>query len=61
MKLAYALANTKQTSLLRAALAPADKSFEREVEMVADDPTNELIASIGGTINSRELEPEPHL
>lgn len=29
--------------------------------MVADDPTDEVIASIGGIINSRELDPEPQL
>jgi len=42
-------------------LAPSSKLLDKEDVTEADDPTNEVIASIGGTINSRELDPEPQL
>jgi hypothetical protein len=57
----HALANTNATSFPWAALTPASRSFDNDEVIVADAPTNEVIASIGGTINCNEFEPEPHL
>jgi len=35
--------------------------LESDVEIVAEDPTYDLIASIGGMINSKEFDPDPQL
>jgi hypothetical protein len=44
-----------------AAAGPAVKSFVSDVAIIADVPTNDLMASIGGTIKSSEFVPEPYL
>lgn len=44
-----------------AAFAPASRSLDKDVVTMAEVPMYEFRASMGGTIKSREFDPEPHL
>ena len=58
----YAFTNTMATSCPFAAFAPAVSSFDKDVVTTAPVAANVWFkAVIGGTVNSSEFEPEPHL
>jgi hypothetical protein len=57
----YAFTKTNATSLAFAALTPSSKLFDSDDVSVAEEPTKDVIAVIGGMINWREFDPEPHL
>jgi hypothetical protein len=59
--MAHALANTIATSFPLAAAGPALRSFDSDEVMVALEPTNAVMASMGGTMKSSEFDPDPHL